>query len=454
MTPLGSALRTVEGDATLGRRAPASARETGELETAHEVLPGGALGGNALPEDVRLVFSHGLGARFHDRSGNEYIDHCLGSGPLILGHAHPAVVGAVAEQAGRGLHFFAYLNEPGIRLARKIVDLVPCAERVRFTTSGSDATFHAIRLARAFTGRDKVMKFEGGYHGHHDYSQLSTTPKRAVNYPSALPDTAGIPEAVRALMLVAPFNDLEAASTIVAAHAHELAAVIVEPIQRIISPLPGFLEGLRAVTAAHGVPLIFDEVVTGFRLALGGAQEHFGVVPDLCALGKIVGGGTPVGAVAGRAEILDQCDPRHKGEAGFVYQNGTLNGNPLGAAVALATLAELERPGVYERLFSTAAEMRAGVADVLRRNGMPAICVGDGPMWHILFTDKVPRDHRDIMAADGQALLRFDYELIRQGLFVLPGTRRFVSLAHGPRELEESFAAVDRACRVFEVQAG
>lgn len=444
------ALQTAETKSPLGRGTRTSALEAEELATAYQVLPGGALGGNALPDDIRFVFSHGEGARFFDTSGNEYIDYCLGSGPLILGHAHPAVVRAVAEQASRGTHFFAYLNEPGIRYAKKIVDLLPCAEKVRFTTSGSDATFHAIRLARGFTGRDKLLKFEGGYHGHHDYAQLSTTPRRAVNYPTPLPDSAGIPEAVRDLMLVAPYNDLDAAADIIASHAHELAAVIVEPIQRIISPQPGFLAGLREVTARHGVVLIFDEVVTGFRYALGGAQQYFGVTPDLCTLGKIAGGGTPVGAVAGRADILDQCDPRQKGEDGFVYQNGTLNGNPLGAAVALATLAELERPGVYEALFATAESLRAGVSDVLRRNDMPAICFGDGPMWHVLFADEVPHNHRDVMAADGKALVRFDHELIRQGLFVLPGTRRFISLVHGPRELDDTFAAVDRACRAFK----
>lgn len=444
------ALETAETGTSLGRCDRTSELEAEELATAYEVFPGGALGGNALPDDIRFVFSHGQGARFHDTTGNEYIDYCLGSGPLILGHSHPAVVQAIAEQATRGTHFFAYLNDLGIRYAKKIVDLVPCAEKVRFTTSGSDATFHAIRLARAFTGRDKLMKFEGGYHGHHDYAQLSTTPKRAVNYPTPLPDSAGIPEAVQELMLVAPYNDLEAAADIIAAHAHELAAVIVEPIQRIISPQPEFLEGLREVTARHGVLLIFDEVVTGFRYALGGAQDYFGVIPDLCTLGKIAGGGTPVGAVTGRADILDQCDPRLKGEEGFVYQNGTLNGNPLGAAAALATLGELEKPGVYKTLFSIGDLLRAGVKDVLCKNEIPAICFGDGPMWHILFTNKVPQNHRDVMAADGKALMQFDYELIRQGLFVLPGTRRFVSLVHGTRELDETFAAVDRACQVFK----
>ena len=425
----------------LGRHGNMNEEERRQLADAYNILPGGALGGNALPEDCRFVFEHGRGARFWDVSGNTYVDYCLGSGPLVLGHAHSAVAEAVKLQAERGTHFFAYLNRNAVELAQLVHEMVPCAERLRFTNSGSEATFHAVRLARAYTGRDKVLKFEGGYHGHHDYAQLSTTPKQAANYPQ--------PEAVRDLMLVAPFNDLDAARDIVRSHADHLAAILVEPIQRIISPAPGFLEGLREIASEFGVVLIFDEVVTGFRLAEGGAQERYGVIPDLCTLGKIVGGGSPLGAVAGRAEILDLCDPRQKGEPGYVYQNGTLQGNPLSAAIALATLKELRRPGVYERLYERCATVRTGLQQILNRHGIPAICFGDGPMWHMLFTDRVPRNHRDVMAADKKALMAFDYEMIRQGLFVLPGNRRFVSLAHDDQVLEDSFAAFDAACRAF-----
>ena len=437
----------------LGRNGHLSARERRDLADAHDLLPGGALGGNALAEDVRFVFARGEGARFWDVSGNAYVDYCLGSGPMVLGHAHPAVVRAIADQATRGNHFFAYLNENAIEYARTIARIVPCAEKVRFVGSGSEATFHAIRLARAFTGREKVMKFEGGYHGHHDYAALSTMPSGPAPYPSPQPDSSGIPGIVRELMLVAPFNDLEAAERILDAHEGEVAAIIVEPIQRIIWPEPGFLEGLKALAAARGIVFILDEVVTGLRYALGGAQDYFGVVPDLCTMGKIIGGGTPVAAVCGRADIMDQADPRKKGGESFVYVNGTLNGNPLGMAAGLATVAELSRPGVYPRLFAIADRVRETFGEILARTGVPAICFGKGPMWHVLFTDREPRDYRDVIASDRKALVAFDHELIRHGIFVLPGNRRFVSLAHDEAAIAESAEAFEAACRSYMAKA-
>lgn len=435
---------------SIGRHGRFTDMERNNLAEAESLLPGGVMGSTRLPDDIALVFSHGRGARFRDTSGNEYIDYCLGSGPLILGHAHEAVVRAITEQAARGTHFFSMLNDQAILLARRIASLVPCAARVRFVSSGSEATFNAMRLARAFTGRPRVLKFEGAYHGHHDYAALSTYPNQTVNYPVALPDSAGIPAGVQELTLIAPYNDFDATRSIVDDHPEEIAAIIVEPVQRIIPPAEGFLEGLRSLCDERGILLIFDEVVTGFRLGLGGAQAYYGVTPDLCTLGKIVGGGTPLGAIAGRAEVMDQCDPRLKGEHGYVYQNGTLNGNPLSAAVALATLDELSRPGVYDRLFAHCTTLRAAIIEVLDRHAMSAVCFGTGPMWHILFTDRPPRSHRDVMASDGAALIRFDQELIRQGLFVLPGTRRFISTEHGDTEIEDTARAVDRACRRFQ----
>ena len=434
----------------LGRHGRISATEAEEFAIAKDVFPGGALGGNSLPEDAKFVFSHGSGSRFWDVSGNEYIDYCLGSGALVLGHAHPAIAKAVGEQATRGTHFFAYLNEPAVRLAEKVTKLIPCAERIRFTTSGSESTFHAIRLARAFTKREKLIKFEGAYHGNHDYAQLSTAPKQAMPFPTPQPDTAGIPECVRDLMLIAPFNDLGAVRAILSAHPNEVAAVIVEPIQRIISPIPGFLQGLRDLTQEFGALLIFDEVVTGFRYGLGGAQQYFGVRPDLGTYGKILGGGLPVGAVAGRADVMDQADPSNKGKPGYVYQNGTLQGHPLGCAAALATLSVLEQPGLYDTLFGIADDLRRGLQRVFSQHKLGVVVFGDGPMWHMLFTNKIPRDFHDIMAADGKKLAAFDAEMIRQGIFVLPSNRRFVSLAHTDLDLEDTFAAVDAACRAFK----
>jgi glutamate-1-semialdehyde 2,1-aminomutase len=435
---------------TIGRHGHLDSVEAEQFVMASHALPGGVLGGNALPQDVRFVVSHGSGPRFWDTSGNEYIDYVLGSGAMFLGHAHPAVQRAVAEQAGRGTHFFAYLNQTAVELARRVLPHLRCAERIRFTTSGSESTFHAIRMARGFTGRDKVLKFEGAYHGTHDYAQLSTAPKQSSNFPVPQPDTGGIPRVVQDLMLVSPYNDLDALSALLDAHGHEIAAVIVEPIQRIISPLPGFLHGVRELTAKHGVVMILDEVVTGFRYGIGGAQAYFDVVPDMATYGKIIGGGLPVGAVAGRAEIMDQADPAKKGQPGFVYQNGTLQGNPLGCAAALAVLDVLEQPGVYDRVFAMADRLRAGLQEVADRNAMGLTVFGEGPMWHFLFADRPPVNYADIIRTDLKRQAALEVEMLRQGIFVLPNNRRFISIAHTDDDLAQTFAAFDRACRAVK----
>jgi glutamate-1-semialdehyde 2,1-aminomutase len=443
-------LSVPQGAVALGRHGRLTPAEQAAFAVAERLLPGGALGGNQLAKDARFVFARAEGPRFWDVSGNEYIDYCLGSGAMVLGHAHPSVQRAVTGQLAKGTHYFAYLNEPAVQLAEMVARHVPCVEKMRFTLSGSEATFHAIRLARGFTGREKIIKFEGAYHGNHDYAQNSTTPKRESNFPEGIPDSAGIPRAAQEAMLIARYNDLECVRQIARDNKEELAAIIVEPIQRVISPMPGFLEGLRKIADEVGCLLIFDEVVTGWRLALGGAQEHFGVMPDLSTFGKVLGGGLPVGGVGGRAEIMDLCDPTNKGEPSFVYQNGTLNGNPLGMAAAVATLQELERPDVYPRLFAKGEQLRRGLRQVLARRNLDACVVGYSSMWQILFGAKgEPRNYGDIRRADGKRLLAFDMELIRQGFFVLPGNRRFISLAHGDQDIEDSLASVDAACRKF-----
>jgi glutamate-1-semialdehyde 2,1-aminomutase len=345
----------------LGRLAPASNTEASQIEDARGLFPGGVLGGNALPNGCGFVFSHGAGARFWDTSGNEYIDYVLGSGSLFLGHANAAIKRAVADQALRSTQFFPYLNETAIAYARRLKPLIRCAERMRFTTAGSDSTFHAIRLARGFTGREKIIKFEGAYHGVHDYAQLSTAPQDERPFPTPSPDTAGIPASVRYLMLVAQWNDIESLRTILTAQGSEVAAVIMEPIQRILSPKPGFLHAVQDLARAHGCLLILDEVVTGFRYGLGGAQDYFDITPDLATYGKIIGGGLPVGAVMGRADIMEQADPAHKASPHFVYQNGTLQGHPLGCAAGMAMLDVLSAPGVYDRVFAMAERLRSGL---------------------------------------------------------------------------------------------
>lgn len=416
---------------------------------AEEVLPGAGLGGYSLPDDVRFVIRRGEGSRLESVSGRWYIDYVGGAGALILGHAFPAVVDAVREQAGKGIHFFGTLNEACIRLAKELVDAIPCAEKITYATTGSEATFYAMRIARAYTGRSKILKCEGGYHGNHDYSNFSVSPTSLSNYPVGRPDTGGIPAGLPESVLVAPFNDLDTIRRLVEEHRNDLAAVIVEPAQRIIFPEDGFLEGLRKLCSDNDVLLIFDEVVTGFRLAYGGAQEYFGVKPDLASYGKIVGGGGPVACVAGPAELIDQCNPRNRGKPDYAYINGTLHGNPVGCAAGLATLEELRKPGFYDRLGARADEIRSECQKVLDRHGLPAKAIGRESLWQIVFTGAEPRSHADMMAADMARTRELDRLQMLNGLYVLPGVRRFVSGVHTDADIADTVAALDSACRAL-----
>src|SRR5215475_9477330 len=339
------------------------------LRRADQVLPGGILGSHRSGPGLEFVVKEGRGAYLYDMAGRRYLDYLLGSGPMLLGHAHPAVVEAVERQMSCGTSYFL-LNEPAIQLAEEIVRAVPCAEQVRYTSSGSEATYFALRVARAFRKRDKIMKFEGGFHGTHDYALMSVVPRSPKAFPAPMMDSAGVPHAIEAEVLIAPYNDLATAEALIAAHHDELAAVLIEPYQRTIVPAPGFLAGLRAATRRHGIPLIFDEVVTGFRFAYGGAQEYYGVTPDLAAYGKIIGGGFPLAAVVGREDIMHGFDPRMEGTPDYVSQSGTLNGNPIAAVAGLASLAELRTPGVYERVRTIGGALMAGLGDLVKKNGV------------------------------------------------------------------------------------
>jgi glutamate-1-semialdehyde 2,1-aminomutase len=417
---------------------------------AERSLPGAGLGGYALPEDVRFVIAEGRGSRVRSVEGRWYIDYVGGAGANILGHGHPEVLEAVGRQAAKGMHFFGTLNEAAIALSEKLVDLIPCAERLAFTTTGSEATFYAMRIARAFTGRQKVLKFEGAYHGNHDYSSFSLFPTKPANYPVAPADSGGVPEVLQPLVLVAPYNDLAAVRQIAEEHKDDLAAIIVEGCQRIIFAKPEFLQGLRQLADETGAVLIFDEVVTGFRLALGGAQEYFGVTPDLATYGKIVGGGGPLGCVAGRADVIDCVNPRRKGQSDYAFINGTLHGNPVAAAAGLATLEVLERPGFYEALNKTSATLTKALQEVLDRHGLPAIAAGRNSFWQFLFMTEEPVTQTDIMKSDGDAMRALDLEFLRRGCYVLPGVRRFVSAVATDQDLEDSIAALDGACRAVK----
>jgi glutamate-1-semialdehyde 2,1-aminomutase len=292
----------------------------------------------------------------------------------------------VAAALEKGANYLI-LNEAAIALADAVVRAVPCAERVSFHSTGTDATFFAMRLARAFRGRDKILKFEGGFHGMSDYALMSNQWTRALaDFPCAVPNSAGIPRSAPGEMLVAPFNDVDAATALITEYREDLAGVIVEPLQRTIAPAPGFLEALRDVTRRHGIPLIFDEIVTGFRLAYGGAQEYYGVVPDLCALGKSISAGHPISVVCGRAELMDHLDPSVRTATGYVAQTGTYSGNPISTTAALAALGELGRAGTYEALFAKGRRLMEGLRAALRDAGVAAQVLGEPPAFEVWFT--------------------------------------------------------------------
>jgi glutamate-1-semialdehyde 2,1-aminomutase len=394
------------------------------MEKARAVLPGGGFGN--LGFDV--VISEGRAGHVWDASGNEYIDYLLGSGPMLIGHGHPDVLAAVEAQIPRGTTFFAN-NESGILLAEEIVDAMACADKVRFMSSGSEATFYAMRVARAHHKRDKILKFEGGFHGMNDYALMSMAPSRPGNFPQATPDTPGIPQRVRDEMLIAPFNDTETAVSLIREHKDELAGVIVEPFQRLIKPQPGFLEALRKVTTECGIALIFDEVVTGFRLAYGGAQAYYGVVPDMCALGKVIGGGFPLSAIAGRDEYMAHFDKAKVAEDEYMPQIGTLSGNPVSAAAGLATMQVLKQPGSYEKIHANGQALMDGLTELFAKTGVPAKVVGEPPLFDVFFTDGEIRDYRTMVNVDRERVLQFNRLIRARGVF--KGDSKFyISLAH------------------------
>ena len=409
--------------------------ELGLVERARELLPAGGLGN--LASDT--IIARGRVGRVWDVSGREYVDLLLGSGPMLVGHAHPEVTQAVLEQVPLGTTFFTN-NEPVIRLAAEIVDAVACAEKVRFVSSGTEADLYAMRLARAFRRRDKILKFEGGYHGMSDYGLMSLWPERPGNFPQAAPDSAGIPASVRDDVLVSPYNDLATAQDLIRAHHDELGGVIVEPMQRLITPQAGFLQGLREITREYGIPLIFDEVVTGFRLAYGGAQEYYGVVPDICTLGKIIGGGFPLAAIAGRDDIMAHLDRGRVDAEDFMPQIGTLSGNPVAAVAGLATLAVLRRPGAYERLFANGEAIRTGLETALRDAGVEATVSGEPPMFDAVFSGGRVRNYRDSVSGDMALSKRFNATVRERGV-LKSDNKIYVSLVHDEADIAQVTAA-------------
>ncbi|MFA3918525.1 aspartate aminotransferase family protein [Ruegeria hyattellae] len=405
------------------------------IDRAKSVLPGGGLGNF----DPSVFIRDGKGSRVWDEDGREYVDYLIGSGPMLLGHGHSEVLEAVAEQLPRGMTFFAN-NARAVELAEEICNAVPCAEQLRYVSSGGEADMYAIRLARAFTGRDKIIKFEGGYHGMCAEAQMSLAPSKLVNFPQAVPDSAGIPDSVRSEMLIAPFNDPDYIRSLLAEHGDQVAAIIVEPLQRIIPPEPGFLQLLRDEADRHGIVLIYDEVVTGFRFSYGGAQELYGVTPDLATLGKVIGGGFPLAAIAGRADIMAHFDKSSVGEDKWLMQLGTLSGNPVAAVAGLKTMEILRRDGQYDRLRENGERLMQMASAALDAQGVSYRIVGDPTLFEIVFTSADVRDYRDVFHSDTTMAARFNAVLLQNGVFKSAG-KTYPSLAL----TEEDFALTETA---------
>ena len=420
-----------------------SDHELALVEKARQYLPAGGLGNTSYD----IIIRSGKGSHVWDESGNEYIDYLIGSGPMFAGHAHPRVTAAVREQIELGSTFFAN-NRYAIELAETIVDAVPCAEQVRFVSTGTEADSYAMRLARSWRGRDKILKFEGGYHGMSDTGLQSLAPKRLTNFPRPVPDSGGIPGGVGDEVIVAPYNDLDAVANLVKEHGDEIAGLIVEPVQRIIPPVAGFLEGLRELTAKHEIVLIFDEVVTGFRMAYGGAQEFYGVTPDLCTLGKACGGGYPLAAVAGREEIMALFDASRAEDDRFLFQVGTLSGNPIAAVAGLATLEVLREPGTYERVNATGNRLMEGLGERLREHGFTATILGIPACFEAVFAPGPITDYRGTLRGDAGLGRRLNELLLERGI-VKGETKYYLSIAHTDEDVRQTFDAWSDAIGVL-----
>lgn len=413
------------------------------FDKARTVLPGGTFGNTAGD----IIIREGRGSRVWDEDGNEYVDYLIGSGPMLLGHAHPEVNAAVQAQLARGTTFFAN-NRHGIDLAEAIIDAVPCAEKVRFACTGSEADAFAMRLARAYTGRDKILKFEGGYHGYSDYGLMSMKPQKPVNYDHPVPDSAGIPENVGENMVVAPYNDADAVESLIREHKGSIAAVIMEPLQRFVPPQPGFLEAMRELTLANDMLLVFDEVVTGFRLSYGGAQEFYGVTPDICTLGKAVGGGFPLSAVAGTNEVMACFDQNIAEPEKYVPMTGTLSGNPIAAAAGLATLEILKRPGTYEKLFENGRRLMAGLAGSVERAGIDAEVVGMPLLFDLVFAKGEVRNYRDTLRGDAAKMPQLNGLLRERGILKGP-IKYYLSTSLEEADIQQTLDAWDDALPIL-----
>jgi len=418
------------------------------FQQAQQVFPGGvnspvrafrAVGGQPL------FIERGRGAYLYDVDGNRFIDYVLSWGPLISGHAHPKVVEAIQQAALKGTSYGAP-SPLEIELARRIMNFMPNIEMIRFVNSGTEATMSALRLARAFTKRDKIIKFEGCYHGHADMLLVQAGSGVAT---LGLPDSPGVPAATAADTLVAGYNNLSSVEALFKQYPGQIAAIIVEPVagnMGVIPPVDGFLQGLRDITLREGTVLIFDEVMTGFRVHLNGAQALYNIVPDLSTLGKVIGGGLPVGAYGGKKEIMEQVAP-----LGPMYQAGTLSGNPLAMAAGMAALDLLKEPGVWEQLEQASAKLAFGIGVAAKAAGIPIQQTRVGTMFTTFFSETEPKDWNTVKVADKARFGKFFQKMLANGVYLAPSQFEagFISIMHDEPIIDGTIAAATEAFRTW-----
>ena len=405
------------------------------------VFPGGSNGEFGFPPDLSIAIERGKGTRIWDTAGKRYTDFSMGWGSVLVGHANPHVTASAVAQSALGANF-ACVNRRSLELAERIISISPVCEQIRYCASGTEATHYCGRIARAFTGKPKILKFEGAYHGSNDLGTTSLFPQSLLSFPEPEPSCDGTTPGAASDILIAPFNDEQITVDLIDKHAEQLAAVIVEPFHRCISPKPGFLEAIRQRCSEQGVLLVFDEVVTGFRLAFGGAQQYYGVVPDLIAYGKALGGGFPIGVFGGPKELMDLVNERRMNRTSYVWSASTLGGNPVSCAAAWAALDHLDRPGVYAHLHDLGQYLRDGLERALLENDEQGFVIGDGPLAQFIFSRQQVTDYRSTHAADRIKARQVLLELVRRGIFLNPmGTKLYLSTEHTTDDVDAFLAA-------------